>query len=220
MALILNMDTSNETASVCLAEDGRVLLLQKNGQQKDHAAWLHVAIKQIMEGAGTELAKIDAVAVTIGPGSYTGLRVGLAAAKGICYALEKPLITVNTLLVMANASKHELADLLCPMMDARRMEVFTAIYTKELDVVKEPVALLIEENTFNEELQSNSICFTGSGSKKFQAIIKNEKAIFSAGESDASDMTELTESLFEKKQFADLVYTEPLYLKEFYTPAR
>jgi tRNA threonylcarbamoyladenosine biosynthesis protein TsaB len=220
MALILNIDTSTETASVCLAKDGRILLLQKNDQQKDHAAWLHVAIKQTMGDAGTALAKIDAVAVTIGPGSYTGLRVGLAAAKGICYALEKPLITVNTLLVMATASKHEQADLLCPMIDARRMEVFTAIYTKELKVVKEPVAMVIDENSFKKELESNSICFTGSGSKKFQAVNKAEKAIFSAGEFDASHMTELTELLFKKNQFADLAYTEPLYLKEFYTPAR
>lgn len=220
MALILNIDTSTETASVCLAKDGRILLLQKNDQQKDHAAWLHVAIRQIMESAGTALSNIDAVAVTIGPGSYTGLRVGLAAAKGICYALEKPLITVNTLLIMANATRHEEADLFCPMIDARRMEVFTAMYTKELEVVIEPVAMVIDENSFKKELEAGTICFTGSGNKKLQEVIQSEKAIFSAGEFDASHMKELTESLFKKNHFADLAYTEPLYLKEFYTPAR
>jgi tRNA threonylcarbamoyladenosine biosynthesis protein TsaB len=106
------------------------------------------------------------------------------------------------------------------MIDARRMEVFTAIYTKELEVVKEPVAIVIDENSFKKELESATICFTGSGSKKFQAVIKNEKAIFRAAEFDASYMADMTELLFKKKQFADLAYTEPLYLKEFYTPAR
>jgi len=218
MALILNIDTSTETASVCLSKEGRILLLKKNDQQKDHASWLHVAIKQLMEEAGIELNLIDAVAVTIGPGSYTGLRVGLSAAKGICFALEKPLITVNTLLVMASAIKHEAADLLCPMIDARRMEVFTAIYTKELEAIKKPMAMIIDENSFSEELQSNTICFSGSGSIKLKATLKNPNAVFSDVLFDATHLVTLAEPLYEKKQFADLAYTEPLYLKEFYSP--
>ena len=227
MPLILNIDTAIDTASVCLAKDEEVLSIVKNDKQKDHAGWLHVAIKEMFEKASISLKDLDAVAVTIGPGSYTGLRVGLAAAKGICFALEKPLITVNTLLVMANAAKHvhednfgEPADLLCPMIDARRMEVFAAIYTNDLEVIKEPVALVINENSFAEELSSKIICFSGNGSAKLKPIIKNEHAKFSAVVFDASHMAALTESFYKKKQFADLAYTEPLYLKEFYTPAR
>jgi tRNA threonylcarbamoyladenosine biosynthesis protein TsaB len=220
MAFILNIDSSAETASVCLSKDGTALLLKKNEMQKDHAAWLHVAIKEMMDEAGYELSAIDAVAVTIGPGSYTGLRVGLSAAKGFCYALDKPLITVNTLLVMASALKNEPAEFLCPMIDARRMEVFTAIYTKDLAEVKPPMALIMDENSFKEELQSNTICFSGSGSKKLKEIIENQNARFSDEKLDAADLAALAEPLFEKKQFADIAYTEPLYLKEFYYPAR
>ena len=151
----------------------------------------------------------------------------MATAKGICYALNKPLISLNTLLVMANAAKDvskdsfgESPDLLCPMIDARRMEVFTAIYTKELQIVKEPAAITFHENSFNEYLLNNSICFFGNGSSKFRAINKHEKAVFNDLKADASSMITLSEKSFAEKEFADLAYAEPLYLKEFYTPAK
>ena len=220
MAFILNIDTATESASVCLAKDDSVVLMRKSEQQKDHASWLHVAIKQMMEEADTALIKIDAVAVTIGPGSYTGLRIGLAAVKGICYALEKPLIAVNTLLVMANAIKKEKVDLLCPMIDARRNEVFTAVYTKDLEAVKEPQALIIEQSSFADMLLSKTICFSGSGSEKCKKIINSSNARFSTTVSNAAAMAELTYFLYSKKQFADLAYIEPTYLKEFHTPVR
>jgi tRNA threonylcarbamoyladenosine biosynthesis protein TsaB len=163
---------------------------------------------------------VDAIAITNGPGSYTGLRIGMATAKGICYALNKPLITLNTLLVMANAAKNENADLLCPMIDARRMEVFTAIYTKDLQTVKEPVAMELNEKNFGEELAVNSICFFGNGSDKFKAMKKNQQAFFCDIKMDATSMIVLSEKKFAEKDFADLAYAEPLYLKEFYTPAK
>ena len=118
MALILNIDTAIDTASICLAKDGEVLSIAKNVRQKDHTAWLHIAIKEIFEKNDLEISLVDAVAITSGPGSYTGLRIGMATAKGICYAMNKPLITLNTLLAMANAAKNESAELLCPMIDA------------------------------------------------------------------------------------------------------
>ena len=219
MALILNIDTSVETASVCLAKDGDVLMLEKNDQQHDHAAWLHVAIKKIMQGTNLPLTSLNAVAVTIGPGSYTGLRVGLSAAKGFCFALQKPLIAINTLLVMANAVK-ETADLLCPMIDARRMEVFTAVYTNSLEIIKEPASMIIDENSFSDLLAQKSICFSGNGSPKLKSIIKNSKAVFSETIADAGNMINFSETCYEKKQFADIAYTGPLYLKEFYSPGR
>lgn len=220
MALILNIDSSVEVASVCLSKDGTALLLKKNELQKDHAAWMHNAIKQMMIEAGHELSAIDAVAVTIGPGSYTGLRVGLSAAKGFCYALDKPLITVNTLFVMASALKNEPADLICPMIDARRMEVFTAVYKKDLNEMKPPMAMIIDENSFKEELQSTTICFSGNGSNKLKRILDSPNATFSDETFDASVLAALAEPLYNNKQFANLAYTEPLYLKEFYSPAR
>jgi tRNA threonylcarbamoyladenosine biosynthesis protein TsaB len=234
MALILNIDTATDSASICLAKDGKEILLLKNDQQKDHAAWLHVAIQKMMQQSKLELPNIDAVAVTIGPGSYTGLRVGLASAKGICYALNKPLITLNTLLVMANAAANvhkvtkdsfgdsfgENAELLCPMIDARRMEVFTAIYKNDISLIKAPAAVVLTENSFEDLLASNTICFFGNGSEKFKNIIKNPAARFSTVLYDAGSMIKLAESIFLKKEFADLAYTEPLYLKEFFTTAR
>ena len=220
MAIILNIDTAVDVASICLAKDGKVLSVAKNESQKDHASWLHIAIKEIFAKNNLELGSADAVAVTGGPGSYTGLRIGMATAKGICYALNKPLISLNTLLVMANAAKEENADLLCPMIDARRMEVFTAIYTKELEIVKEPAAITVNENSFDEYLLNNSIFFFGNGSNKFRTINKHEKAVFNDLKSDASSMIYLSEKSFVEKGFADLAYAEPLYLKEFYTQAK
>ena len=220
MALLLNIDTAVEAASVCLSKDGTALSLAKNEKQKDHASWLHITIKEIFEKNNLELNSIDAIAVTGGPGSYTGLRIGLSAAKGICYALNKPLITLNTLLVMANAAKNVKADLLCPMIDARRMEVFTAIYTKDLKVVTEPAAFTLNEKSFAEALEKNKICFFGNGSKKFQMIKNDTSAFFSDVDFDASSMISLAEKKFIEKDFANLAYAEPLYLKEFYTPSK
>ncbi|HEX6848734.1 MAG TPA: tRNA (adenosine(37)-N6)-threonylcarbamoyltransferase complex dimerization subunit type 1 TsaB [Chitinophagaceae bacterium] len=219
MALLLNIDTAVETASICLARDEEVLSIETNKSQKDHASWIHSIIKEIFEANNLELRAVDAIAITGGPGSYTGLRIGMATAKGICYALNKPLINLNTLLVMANAAKSENAGLLCPMIDARRMEVFTAIYSKELEIVMEPAAVTLNQNSFDNYLLNNSICFFGNGSDKFRSIKKHEKAVFSDLIADASSMTSLSEKKFAERKFADLAYAEPLYLKEFYTPA-
>ncbi len=225
MPLILNIDTSADSASVCLAKEGEILSLEKNDQQKDHAAWLHVAIQKLMLDAKLEISNLDAVAVTSGPGSYTGLRVGLASAKGICFALNKPLIALNTLLVMANAAANvhkdspgENSDLLCPMIDARRMEVFTAVYNNQFEIIKQPEAMVLDENSFADLLAANSICFFGSGSNKFKTMIRNKNAGFANLNFDAASMIVLAEELFTKNQFADLAYSEPLYLKEFFTP--
>src|ERR1051325_9884884 len=143
MALILNIDTAIETASICLSEDKNVLKFAINENQKDHAAWLSVAIKTLMKEAGIQLNQLNTIAVTIGPGSYTGLRVGLSAAKGLCYALNIPLITIGTLEMMAMAAKEEPVDLLCPMIDARRLEVFTAVYNKKMEEVRSPHSLIL-----------------------------------------------------------------------------
>jgi len=220
MALLLNIDTAVDVASICLAKNGAVLSIAKNESQKDHASWLHIAIKDIFEKNNIELRAVEAIAVNGGPGSYTGLRIGMSTAKGICYALKKPLISLNTLLVMANTAKHENVNLLCPMIDARRMEVFAAVYAKDLTIVKEPAAITLNEDSFDEYLSNNSICFFGNGSHKFRIIKKHEKAIFSDVRADASSMISLSEKKFAEKEFADLAYAEPLYMKEFYTPAR
>ena len=220
MPLILNIDTALETASICLANDGKAIGTSVSKDQKDHAAWLQSAISAIMKKSGFELKDLNAVAVTIGPGSYTGLRVGLASAKGLCYSLNIPLIGINTLALMAYAAKDEETDLLCPMIDARRMEVFTAVYTKSLKEVIRPQALVLSNDSFSELLTSNKILILGNGSKKFLALQNHSNAVFKELHYDASNMSSITLEHFTSQQFADLAYSEPLYLKEFFSPAR
>lgn len=217
MAWILNIDSALDAASVGLGKDGRPHSIFANDVPKDHAAWMHNAISRLVRGSGLALSELDAVAVTIGPGSYTGLRVGLATAKGICFAIQKPLIACVTLEVMAHAGAGLEVDLLCPMIDARRMEVFTALYGKNLAPIIEPVAMILDPMSFDGHLNKNRIGFFGSGSQKFHSICKNSNASFHQITMDASHMAPLTEKMFKNKHFADLAYSEPLYLKEFQT---
>lgn len=159
------------------------------------------------------------MAVSIGPGSYTGLRVGLAAAKGICYALNIPLITVGTLEIMAFAVKEEADELICAVIDARRMEIYSAIYDINLEEKIAPGSMIINDKSFASVLSSGKILFCGNGITKLQAAISNNNAIFSSTVSNASHLAQIALPRFQKKTFADLAYTEPLYLKEFYSPA-
>jgi tRNA threonylcarbamoyladenosine biosynthesis protein TsaB len=217
MSLILNIDTAVDTASVCLSKNGECLWMSINQQQKLHASWLHVAISEMLAQTGHIIKDVNAVAVTIGPGSYTGLRVSLSTAKGLCYARNLPLITIGTLDLMAFAAKKEDADLICPMIDARRMEVFTAVYEKNQQILPAQEMLLSTES-FAEFLNSKRMIFLGNGSKKLQALITHKNASFSQLQANASHMAELSHAEFDKQRFADLVYTEPYYLKDFYSP--
>ena len=223
MSLILSIDTATEFASVCLTDDEKVLALEENFEQKNHASFLQPAIQKIFSSATIEMKNIDAIAVTIGPGSYTGLRVGLASAKGLCYALNKPLITINTLQAMALSSIEEYKDesfFHCPLIDARRMEVFTALYNYQLKEIISPTAFIVDENFLEKELSSNKIVFSGSGNKKLKGIIKTTNAIFTDKVYNATHVSQLAFELFKQKKLADVAYCEPLYLKEFYTPVR
>ena len=220
MAIILNIDTAVETASVCLAKDNETLQFAINNNQKDHASWLHSTIQKIISDTGLTIKDIEAIAVTIGPGSYTGLRVGLSAAKGLCFALNIPLITVNTLEMMANAVRNEKADMICPLIDARRMEVFMAVYDKKMQELIKPCAMIIKPDSFDSLLASGKILFSGNGSKKLQEIIVHSNAIFNNFIASAADMINLSEKRNFEKNFANLSYVEPFYIKEFYSPSR
>ena len=172
MAILLHIDTATEFALVGFSKDGEVLAEQENLEQQQHAAFLQPAIQSLSKKLALRLQQIDAVVVSNGPGSYTGLRVGLASAKGICFALQKPLITLNTLEVMAHAALKAFpeANLFCPMIDARRMEVFTALYNQELDSVMPPQAMILDESSFADRLATARMVFTGSGQEKFHQI--------------------------------------------------
>ena len=224
MALLLHIDTATEHASVCISNQKEILAIEKSADQKNHASFLHEAVKKITSIAGITLQELDAIAVTAGPGSYTGLRVGLSSAKGLCYALNKPLITVNTLEVMAYASIQKSSGLpgnktgclYCPMIDARRMEVFTAVYGSNLECILKPAAIILEENSFGEILRNNTVVFSGSGAEKLKNIITHPHAFFSQTEHNAADMLAISTHHFEDKSFTNLAYSEPQYLKEFF----
>ena len=220
MSLIINIDTAVDTASVCLAKNEEIVALAINENQKNQAGWLHQAIDGMLKKNNFKPNQLDAVAVSIGPGSYTGLRVGLSAAKGLCYALHIPLITVSSLKIIAFGVRDQATALICPMIDARRMEVFTALYNKDMEEKMPAHPLIINETSFTDFLPSSAILFCGNGSKKLQPLISNSNASFSDSICNASHLSALSQNYFIKKEFADLAYTEPLYIKEFYSPAR
>lgn len=207
-------------ASICLADDENVLGTRVNPVQKDQAAWLHVAVRKLLEEKNISLQQIDAVAVSAGPGSYTGLRVGMAAAKGLCYALQRPLITINTLQMMAAAVTDTDAELICPAIDARRMEVFTAVYDRQLKEVLAPTNMIIDEQAFAALLEAHTICFSGNGSAKIASVVQHPNARFSSVEATAEQMRKLAQERFSARLFADLAYEEPFYGKEFHSPAQ
>lgn len=221
MALLLNIDTALQEASVSISENDVVLALEKNENQQNHTSFVQPAIKSLCSKLKISLKDFDSVAVVNGPGSYTGLRVGLASAKGICYVLHKPIILLNTLKLIAlssvNAKLASVNSLFCPMIDARRMEVFTALYNDKLEEIKKPSAEIIDETFMQHELQHESIIFSGNGSNKFREICKHENAFFMQENYTAQDVATLAFTAFTKNEFADLAYCEPFYFKAFYT---
>lgn len=191
----------------------------------DHAVWIHVAIRELLDETERSLAHISAIAVNAGPGSYTGLRVGMATAKGMCYAMGIPLITEGTLWLIAQRVKKEIAlnsvyaypVLICPMIDARRMEVFTTLYDLELIEKTSPAALSLDSGSFTEQLQDHVIMFCGNGSKKWQNLCIHKNAVFADVSHNVADLAESAARKFENGDFSDLAYTEPAYLKNVYT---
>ncbi len=218
MSTTLNIDTSLSVASVCIAKEGKALSIAFNKDQQDHAAWLHPAIQNLLGDAGLSPTHLNAVAVTIGPGSYTGLRVGLASAKGFCFALKIPLIAVNTLTLMADAVKAEIEDLVIPVIDARRMEIYTAVYDKEIREKISTYAMILSSDSFSAMLDKNKILFCGNAIEKVQSIISHPNATYTSIQADAGHLAVVSQQKFVKKEFTDITYCEPLYVKEFYSP--
>ena len=228
MPLLLHIDTATEHASICISKGSDVVGLIESTEQKNHASFVQPAIQKLVRDNGFQLKDFDAVSVTAGPGSYTGLRVGLASAKGICYALQKPLVLINTLEVMAQAvlshdqstlQRFSLSTLICPLIDARRMEVFTATYNSSLQETESPHALIIDETAFSELLTRQPIIFSGSGAQKLKEVISNPNASFPDIQHNASHLALRALIAYQSNRFADLAYAEPLYVKEFFSPS-
>jgi len=220
VSFILNIDTAVQSASVCISDNARVLGMKLNPSQKDHAAWLHLAVRELLSEQGLTLQQLNAVAISAGPGSYTGLRVGMATAKGLCYALNVPLIKINTLQMMAAAADKEVAELLCPMIDARRMEVFTAVFDQNLKEVSPSTNLILDESSFAPLLEKFTVSFFGNGSTKFKSLAKHTNAGFQTVEATAQHMAGLSSLKFDLRDFADLAYSEPFYGKDFHSATK
>ncbi len=220
MSYILNIHTATETAMVSLIKNNAIAATLTNTGSRLHATFLHNAIKRLMEQQNISIKDVNAIGVSVGPGSYTGIRIGLAAAKGLCYALQVPLITYNSLELFAlsaiQASKNAAA-LYCPMIDARRMEVYASVYDCGMKEILAPAAIILDKNTFEDLLSVNRIYFIGSGSKKFEIMINNDNAVFLPNEISEEAIANISIQKFENKNFETLVNAEPLYIKDFFS---
>ena len=222
MANILNIETSTEVCSVALTSEGQVLDHNENYEGQTHATLLSEYVQNMLKYARSREIKLDAIAVSIGPGSYTGLRIGLSEAKGLAFGLDLPLIGVNTLqlLTVSTMFNHFIEEddvLYVPMIDARRMEVYTAAYNPALEAVMEPQAMILDEHSFEDLLQQgHTLVLMGNGSDKARTVLTHERVKFIEGVKPvAVDMLALAERAWREHQFIDVAYSTPLYIKEF-----
>ncbi|RPD46456.1 tRNA (adenosine(37)-N6)-threonylcarbamoyltransferase complex dimerization subunit type 1 TsaB [Hymenobacter sediminis] len=223
--LLLSLETSSPVCSVALhrIDDGKLIGQSELRLEKSHSSHLSVLVNQLLENSLHTLADLAGVAVSDGPGSYTGLRIGAAAAKGLCYALDIPLLAISTLQSMAHQVAAGTAAseryLYCPMLDARRMEVYAAIYRHDGTEVLAPTPLILDEATLSEHLTHHSLLFFGSGAAKFQPwVVGNPHAGFLAGiEPSAISVGALGVAAYHRQEFRSVAYYEPFYLKEVHT---
>lgn len=218
MSLILNIDTSTSVCSVALAKAGEVIALKESNEGLNHSVLLGTYIDEILKENQMDVHQLDAVAISMGPGSYTGLRIGVSMAKGLCYGAGKPLIAVPTLQALALAVSTQIQEdaWYCPMIDARRMEVYTAFFDRDNHILVDTKAEVIDENSFAEILSSHKVYFFGNGSDKIQNTLKATNAHFINDiETSSRHITKIAEQLFVQQQFVDVAYFEPFYLKDF-----
>lgn len=222
MALILQIETATQTCSVALSEDGVLLQVVEKTERNIHATMITLFIDELMHHTGKKYTDLDAVAVSMGPGSYTGLRIGVSTAKGLCYGLDIPLIAVNTLEAMSSGflshcfSVHQ-QTLFCPMIDARRMEVYCAVFDFQNNSIQPTEAKIMENQAFADLFDEHLIYFFGDGATKCEAILgANLNArVMDDFNNSATHLTSLSYQKYLKHDFEDIAYFEPYYLKDF-----
>ncbi|MGY6648887.1 tRNA (adenosine(37)-N6)-threonylcarbamoyltransferase complex dimerization subunit type 1 TsaB [Wenyingzhuangia sp. IMCC45574] len=222
MALILNIETATKNCSVSISQNGNCLAIKEaNDGNYSHAEKLHVFIDEILKEQNYTVSDLDAIAVGKGPGSYTGLRIGVSTAKGLAYAAGIPLISIHSLKSLAKSITVE-QGLIVPMLDARRLEVYAAVFDSEYNFIKEVAAEIIDENSFSEFLTQGPVTFLGDGAAKCEEIITHPNASFIDGKFPSTkEMCALAEEKFQAKEFEDVAYFEPFYLKDFVvTPSK
>jgi len=227
MAIILNIETATEVCSVNLARDGEILVEKESLEGLNHSRLLTVFIEEIFRENNFEPAQLDAVAVSKGPGSYTGLRIGVSVAKGLCYSLGIPLIGVGTLDALGKYAAQNWENyiqgienaedvLFCPMIDARRMEVYTTLFNSKGEKIEPVSAKIIDENSFQEYLNQYSVLFFGNGAEKCKPALTHPNVVFSGPlKASARFMINLAEEKYNNNDFEDVAYFEPFYLKNF-----
>ena len=217
MALILNLETATTNCSVSLAKSGVVIALKEhNSPNYSHSEQLHVFIEDVLREACMERTDLDAVAVSKGPGSYTGLRIGVSAAKGLCFALDIPLISVPTLRSMAEQAKDSEVDFIIPVLDARRMEVYSQVFDNALMEVRETRAEIVAFDSFQDYLGKGKVMLLGSGAEKCIDVVGLNNAIYKTEiVPSAKQMGRLSFAKYKEKAFEDVAYFEPYYLKDF-----
>jgi len=218
VAFILNIETSTKNCSVSLSENGKVIAIKEiNDGNYSHAEKLHVFIKEVLEVANIKMNELNAIAISKGPGSFTGLRIGVSTAKGLCFALDIPLISVATLQSLALQVQVD-EGLIIPMLDARRMEVYSAVFDAKNRQVRGIEAQILEENSFQEYLETGNVYFIGDGVPKTKDLIHHPNAIFIPNKLPSSnEMAVLSYKKFQNKDFESTAYFEPFYLKDFVT---
>ncbi len=216
MAYILNIETSTTNCSVSLSNKGETLVLKEDyGNGYSHAEKLHVYIEAVLKEANITSSQLEAIAVSKGPGSYTGLRIGVSAAKGLAYALNIPLISISTLEALAHQVSAD-SGCIVPMLDARRLEVYSAIFDKDYNVVRAIEAQILNESAFEKELASGKIYFVGDGVEKTKTLLNSPNAIFIENKLPSADqMSALSFNKYKKSDIEDVAYFEPYYLKDF-----
>lgn len=215
MSTILCIETASTNCSVAIGVNGKLLALKEDYDSSySHAERLHNFIKEILAENGFELSDLDAIAVSKGPGSYTGLRIGVSAAKGLCYSLDLPLISVATLTSLANQVENE--GTIIPMMDARRMEVYTAVFDKDKNQIEDTSAKILDAESYKEYLDEQVVYFIGSGVEKFKKICEHPNARYIEDKLPSSaQMVSLATIKHKISDFEDVAYFEPYYLKDF-----
>ncbi|SDM47862.1 tRNA (adenosine(37)-N6)-threonylcarbamoyltransferase complex dimerization subunit type 1 TsaB [Kriegella aquimaris] len=217
MATILNLETASTNCSVSIAKDGELLAIKEHDTPNySHAEQLHVFIEKVLHDASISFEELSAVAVSKGPGSYTGLRIGVSAAKGLCFSLDVPLISISTLRSMAYQVESGTYDFVIPMLDARRMEVYSAIFDQSGKEVRETRAQIIDQNAFQELEGKGKVLLIGSGADKCKQVLAYPNFSFNTDAvPSAKEMTKLSYAKFLEKDFENVAYFEPYYLKDF-----
>lgn len=216
MAIILSLETATTNCSVSLSKDGKTIALKQDSRNGySHAEKLHVFIDDVLKEANVYRSEIDAIAISKGPGSYTGLRIGVSAAKGLAFALDKPVISIPTLTILAKQVKIEKGTIVA-MLDARRMEVYSAIFDANYNQLRDTQAQILDETSFSAYLEKGNVYFIGSGVEKTKQLIDHPNAIYIEDElPSANEMGDLAYEKYKISDIEDVAYFEPYYLKDF-----